>query len=1058
MLNEASNEKKSTSKLIFYTTSVLVVYLMHSLLGEHLIKPFKQSNAIEVSLLHPIIPTFFSIIVSIITLKYFSKTEPIPLTKNEHYLNLLCGFLMMGSKVVGTFAETKLSYPIKIIFSSSRLLLAIPAACVTHWNKKDENKPYFGYSKKELLVSFFIFVGLVVMLLPAGQDSASGLLSGFTILGAILQFISINTSCFFDEFQQILLIEGRDPTLVLLWNQNISLLFSILSILFSGRVLSCIQMLIANPGFIQSQLLVSLLSLVGQRLLIGLKAEYGIWWKNITTSSRKCISLIISIVFFGHTVTLRQSFGIVVVFVCVFVAGNVQMKQTKPKKAIIEQPPGDFFNAETYGKMKKPSNLKVAPDGSGYIYKVTEYFETSKKTEISYFYRNVDGTVEKKVFADFAVHLIDYVWADTPDTVFILDHHGSGSFIAKYNISSNSQLFSRKYSLVLDSLKSNEKGNIVCFTALVYPGTSMAETYDFDYEKETKEATVAVFEQIPVKTIDFENNNKVRHLYYMPVVVNAEGVESFAEATDIMHSLYGDCQDTHGSINPGFDISPSGEFISFVVQLKKTTQYTIRNQLFLAATTLRRSFQDPVCLSEDLVGKISSPTFDSKGEKIAFLHTKDPLEEFAAKDLIVIDILTRRKDIIKSNIGDTESIYWSRTESNFIYALSVVFAQRNLYRYDLSIKDPEPQPLILTDQSIMLVAEVAQNTFIALASSFSQPPDFYQLTISPKLIWTQITSLHTIWLDKFTYPLCQPSLLKVETPHTNDQIQCWYFAPLERTRELRTDRTYYHRLLVIAPDGPHSCFINEWNSYPAHPHFFTQLNYGVVVPHYHGCSSFGQAFKDSLKNHWHDFLFKDVICCQQQCLEAFDYLDKSKTALLGGSFGGYIANFVGSQLGLENPFQAIVTHDGIFDLDAFAFETGDTWRVQAEFGTRIWDNRAVYQTACPTYQKGAGKWATPTLFLHTANNQDIPYSQSIAGFQLYQRVGCKSRFVLIKNENRVPSKYGNIIAWMTEVTGWLDQYLTDEEVRITDERKQTISGANETTLDLEADNSFKTEL
>jgi ABC-type iron transport system FetAB permease component len=62
------------------------------------------------------------------------------------------------------------------------------------------------------------------------------------------------------------------------------------------------------------------------------KKRYGIWWKNVVTSSRKVLVVLISVIFVGHYVSLIQWIGLILVLICIIVAGQLQLQKEKTKE------------------------------------------------------------------------------------------------------------------------------------------------------------------------------------------------------------------------------------------------------------------------------------------------------------------------------------------------------------------------------------------------------------------------------------------------------------------------------------------------------------------------------------------------------------------------------------------------------------------------------------------------------------------------------------------------------------------------------------------------------
>ena len=81
---------------------------------------------------------------------------------------------------------------------------------------------------------------------------------------------------------------------------------------------------------------------------------------------------------------------------------------------------------------------------------------------------------------------------------------------------------------------------------------------------------------------------------------------------------------------------------------------------------------------------------------------------------------------------------------------------------------------------------------------------------------------------------------------------------------------------------------------------------------------FGQEFMRRGWGEWGGAPFTDLMAAVDAAEQRPD-IDATRTAAMGGSFGGYMANWVATQ---TDRFRAIVTHASLWDLDAFTGHHG----------------------------------------------------------------------------------------------------------------------------------------
>ena len=114
-------------------------------------------------------------------------------------------------------------------------------------------------------------------------------------------------------------------------------------------------------------------------------------------------------------------------------------------------------------------------------------------------------------------------------------------------------------------------------------------------------------------------------------------------------------------------------------------------------------------------------------------------------------------------------------------------------------------------------------------------------------------------------------------------------------------------------------------------------------------------------------------------------MDSSRMAAAGGSFGGYMVNWMA---GHTNRFKAFVSHAGVFNLEAMNGATEEQWFVEWEFGGPWWNTQAMatqYRKFSPHLY--AKNFKTPTLVIHGELDYRVPYTEGLSLFTALQRQG-----------------------------------------------------------------------
>jgi acylaminoacyl-peptidase len=219
--------------------------------------------------------------------------------------------------------------------------------------------------------------------------------------------------------------------------------------------------------------------------------------------------------------------------------------------------------------------------------------------------------------------------------------------------------------------------------------------------------------------------------------------------------------------------------------------------------------------------------------------------------------------------------------------------------------------------------------------------------------------------------------------------------------------------------GPHGSFGNAW-SYRWNPQVWAGMGYAVVFVDFHGSSGYGENFGRSIINHWGDRPLEDLQKGWAAALSRYSYLDGNRACALGGSYGGYMVDWIAGQW--QQPWKCLVSHAGVFDVRSQGQAMDSTVFINAELGTSSEDlerfNPAVY----------AGRWKVPILIIHGGKDFRVPTEQGISAYSFARRAGIPSELVVFPDENHWVLKPQNSVQWYQVVRDWMDRWTSSTPV------------------------------
>ncbi len=222
-------------------------------------------------------------------------------------------------------------------------------------------------------------------------------------------------------------------------------------------------------------------------------------------------------------------------------------------------------------------------------------------------------------------------------------------------------------------------------------------------------------------------------------------------------------------------------------------------------------------------------------------------------------------------------------------------------------------------------------------------------------------------------------------------------------------------LVQMIHGGPHGIsgdgFHWRWNA-----HLFAAPGYIVAMVNFHGSTSYGQDFAASILGAHGDKPFADIMA-STDALIAEGYVDETKMAATGGSYGGYLVTWIA---GHTDRFACIVNHAGVFDLlGQYASDVSQGRHVA--YGGEPWDGLENIDRWSPN--RFATGFTTPMLILHGEKDYRVPYTQGLEVYGMYKAKGVDARLVVYPDENHWILQPRNSRHWYGEVHAWLKRYL-----------------------------------
>lgn len=267
--------------------------------------------------------------------------------------------------------------------------------------------------------------------------------------------------------------------------------------------------------------------------------------------------------------------------------------------------------------------------------------------------------------------------------------------------------------------------------------------------------------------------------------------------------------------------------------------------------------------------------------------------------------------------------------------------------------------------------------------------------------------------DATSMTLPAPESLWTRGAH-GDAVHSWVIPPAGLAEGARAP------VAVLIHGGPQGNWGDDWH-FRWNPQIWACAGYAVLAINWHGSTSFGQEYTDSIRNDWGGAPYDDIMTVLAHALSRYAYMDAGRVVALGASFGGYMINWMQGQDGARAAFKAFVNHDGIFDTRMFAYSTEELWFPEWDFQGPPFERAEMYEKWNPAVH--VHTWSVPMLVIHGALDYRIGEADGIAAFTALQRRGVPSRFLFFPDEGHWVNKPANSLRWHAEVLGWLQKFV-----------------------------------
>jgi dipeptidyl aminopeptidase/acylaminoacyl peptidase len=234
------------------------------------------------------------------------------------------------------------------------------------------------------------------------------------------------------------------------------------------------------------------------------------------------------------------------------------------------------------------------------------------------------------------------------------------------------------------------------------------------------------------------------------------------------------------------------------------------------------------------------------------------------------------------------------------------------------------------------------------------------------------------------------------------------------------DASKKYPMLLLVHGGPQGAWDDDWG-YRWNPEVMAAPGYVVVMINPRGSTGYGQTFTADISGDWGGKVFIDLMKGVDFAIEKYPFIDGTRLAAAGGSYGGFMIDWIATHTGR---FKCLISHAGPYDADSMYGATEELWFEEWEYHGTPWINPLRYAQWSPAkFAAGLGKYKTPTLVIGGELDFRVPYTQDLEFFSALQRQGVPSKLLIFPDEGHWVLKPQNSELWYKTFLDWLATYL-----------------------------------
>ncbi|MCJ8304346.1 S9 family peptidase [Shewanella sp.] len=654
------------------------------------------------------------------------------------------------------------------------------------------------------------------------------------------------------------------------------------------------------------------------------------------------------------------------------------------------------FKVQDLVKINKLHSSTLSNDGNSIVFGIKKFDAKGKASSDLYIQdlTQMGSKPKQLTFAAGTEHSAVFS-ADDQSVYFLASRNGS-SQVYKLPLTGGEARQVSDLPLDVEGFKLSQDGKQVVLNMRVFPDCQDLQCSEDKFTAEAeRKSNGREYKQLMIRHWDTWSDHSRSHLF----VAQLNG-DKITTAVDITAGLDTETPPKPFSGMEEVTFTPDGKYVVYSAKAPSNDQAWITNyDLWQVPVT----GGDAVNLTESNKAWDAHPTYSADGRYLAYLAMKKPGFEADRYRIMLRDTVTGQEKEVAPLWDRSASSLTFGKDNRTLYVTAQDVGQVTVFEVNTQFGDVKT----LFNEGSNSIVGVTADKIIFNHKSLVQPGDLHSINLDGQGL-QKLTDINSEKLAKIKFGEFEQFSFK---GWNNEEVHGYWIKP----SNFKAGTQYPIAFLVHG--GPQGSFGNSFSS-RWNAQLWAGAGYGVVMIDFHGSTGYGQAFTDSISKDWGGKPLEDLQKGLAAVTKQQKWLDSSRTCALGGSYGGYMMNWI--QGNWSDGFNCLVNHAGLFDMRSMYYVTEELWFPEYEFGGTYDENKDLYEKFNPVNY--VENWKTPMLIIHGEQDFRVPYGQSLAAFTFMQRKGIPSELLIYPEENHWILNPDNLEQWYANVLGWMDRW------------------------------------